>query len=186
MRPDSDRHLDAKQVQPILAAFDTIAAHSEACSLRCSNTIRTARSRSSGEYLGDVDSFVMAPVSQELEPPANPERFSEQVCDDLRAGVFAMGKQRARITDPVPIDLMIQRAGTGRQTDRTGRRVVSPKLPLLSPNPADVSNYDWYWQISAQAAAVYDRSARRVFSIQDRIKLHAQTSVMPRRAHLKS
>jgi hypothetical protein len=43
--------------------------------MRCSNTIRTARSRTSAENFGDFDSFVMAPVSQELEPPANPGRF---------------------------------------------------------------------------------------------------------------
>src|SRR5262249_31392473 len=63
-------------VQPILAAIDTIAAHCDACSVRCSNTIRTARSRTSAENFGDFDSFVMAPVSQEVEPPANPERFT--------------------------------------------------------------------------------------------------------------
>src|SRR5690348_6327733 len=63
-------------VQPILAAIDTIAAHCDACSVRCSNTIRTARSRTSLENFGDFDSVVMAPVSQELEPPANPGRFN--------------------------------------------------------------------------------------------------------------
>ena len=41
-------------VRPILAAIDTIAAHCEACSARCSNTIRTARSRTSAESFGDV------------------------------------------------------------------------------------------------------------------------------------
>src|SRR5690348_5819088 len=63
-------------VQPILAAIDTIAAHCDACSVRCSNTIRTARSRTSLENFGDFDSVVMAPVSQELEPPANPGRLT--------------------------------------------------------------------------------------------------------------
>jgi hypothetical protein len=33
------------------------------------------RSRTSAENFGDFDSVVMAPVSQELEPPANPGRF---------------------------------------------------------------------------------------------------------------
>src|SRR3954469_3691099 len=59
--------------QPILAAIELIAAHCEACSLWWSSTIRTARARTSGEY-GGVR-FVMAPSSQELEPPGNPGRF---------------------------------------------------------------------------------------------------------------
>jgi hypothetical protein len=60
-------------VHPIFAAIELIAAHSEACSPRCSNTIRTARDRTSGEYLVCL---VIAPSSQGLEPPANPPRFS--------------------------------------------------------------------------------------------------------------
>src|SRR6185437_1173909 len=64
-------------VQPILPAIDSIAAHCEACSPRCSNTIRTARSRTSGEYVGDFFFGVsIAPSSQELEPPRIPERFT--------------------------------------------------------------------------------------------------------------
>jgi hypothetical protein len=41
-------------VQPILAAIEAIAAHCDVCSARCSNTIRTARSRTSVENLWDV------------------------------------------------------------------------------------------------------------------------------------
>src|SRR5690606_39024971 len=37
-------------VQPIFPAIDAIAAHCEPCSSWCSSTIRTARSRTSGEY----------------------------------------------------------------------------------------------------------------------------------------
>jgi hypothetical protein len=44
---------------------------------RCSSTIRTARSRTSGENF--VDLF-MAPFSQELEPPPNPGRFTADRC----------------------------------------------------------------------------------------------------------
>ncbi|MSP98339.1 MAG: hypothetical protein EXR29_14220 [Betaproteobacteria bacterium] len=40
---------------------------------RCSCTIRTARSRTSGENLLDL---FMAPSSQGLEPPRNPGRFT--------------------------------------------------------------------------------------------------------------
>src|SRR6185312_2242051 len=59
--------------QPIFGAIESTAAHSDGYSPRCSCTMRTARSRTSGENL--VDLF-MAPSSQELEPPQNPGRFS--------------------------------------------------------------------------------------------------------------
>ena len=54
-------------------AIDSMAAHSDGYSPRCSCTMRTARSRTSGENL--VDLF-MAPFSCELEPPQNPGRFT--------------------------------------------------------------------------------------------------------------
>src|SRR5690606_22214185 len=50
-------------------------AQREGYSPRCSCTIRTARSRTSGENLDD---FFMAPFSHELEPPQNPGRFNSQ------------------------------------------------------------------------------------------------------------
>ena len=74
-------------VQPILTAIEAIAAHCDVCSLRCSNTIRTARSRTSGENFGDFDSLVMAPLSQELEPPANPGRFKRDGATAIDIGV---------------------------------------------------------------------------------------------------
>src|SRR5256714_11501306 len=60
--------------QPIFSAIEWIADHCEVCSAWWSKTIRTARARTSGEYGGTR--FVMAPSSQELEPPENPVRFS--------------------------------------------------------------------------------------------------------------
>ncbi|MEX3791334.1 hypothetical protein AB3X86_36600, partial [Paraburkholderia sp. BR14374] len=43
----------------------------------CSRTIRTARSRTSGEYLGHFFFvFSIAPFSQEVEPPEIPGRFT--------------------------------------------------------------------------------------------------------------
>src|SRR6187431_1400363 len=60
--------------QPIFSAIERIANHCEACSPWWSRTIRTARARTSGEYGGTR--FVMAPSSQELEPPENPGRFT--------------------------------------------------------------------------------------------------------------
>src|SRR5690606_12443683 len=60
--------------QPILGAMDSMAAHSEGYSPRCSCTMRTARSRTSGENLFDF--FLMAQSSQRKEPPQNPGRFT--------------------------------------------------------------------------------------------------------------
>ena len=44
----------------------------------CSSTVRTARARTSGEYLCVIGLFI-APSSQVLEPPTNPERFTLDV-----------------------------------------------------------------------------------------------------------
>jgi hypothetical protein len=60
-------------VHPIFSAIEQIAAHCEACFPARSNTIRTARSRTSGENLV---ALVMTPSSQGLEPPQNPARFN--------------------------------------------------------------------------------------------------------------
>src|SRR6266496_615588 len=67
--------------QPIFSAIEWIADHWEVCSAWWSRTIRTARARTSGEYGGTR--FVMAPSSQELEPPENPVRFKIVIMDNL-------------------------------------------------------------------------------------------------------
>jgi hypothetical protein len=59
--------------QPIFGAIDSIAAHSDGYSPRCSCTILTARSRTSGENLFD---FFMAQSSQGVEHPEKPGRFT--------------------------------------------------------------------------------------------------------------
>ena len=76
-RPDTA--LSVCGAQPILAEIDSTAAHRDACSPRCSSTIRPARSRISGEYRL-VALLVIAPPSHEGEPPENPARFS-QLCE---------------------------------------------------------------------------------------------------------
>jgi hypothetical protein len=58
---------------PNLCAMEQIAAHCEGCSSWCSNTMRTARSRSSWGYLPGLD---MAPTSHQSEPPGIPGRFN--------------------------------------------------------------------------------------------------------------
>ena len=76
----------------------------------------------------------------------------------------------AMVTDLGPIDSMIQRAGRlWRHSDRTDRPVDAPELLVLSPDPADVKDKDWYRILSRRAAAVYDhhgivwRSAKVLF-----------------------
>src|SRR5438270_1978815 len=74
----SDRRTQLRSVspvQPILPAIELIAAHCDGCSAWWSNTMRTARSRTSAENLFVVG-LLIAPSSQDVEPPANPVRFN--------------------------------------------------------------------------------------------------------------
>src|SRR5690554_5793963 len=79
--------------QPIFGAIDSIAAHSEGYSPRCSCTMRTARSRTSGE---NFDDLFMAPSSQELEPPQNPGRFTCFLYGKINVQVSAHSDSRGR------------------------------------------------------------------------------------------
>src|SRR3981189_1037672 len=77
-------------VQPILAETETIVAQRDGCSCSCSSTSGTARERTSGENLLLV-CLLMAPPSQELEPPASPERFKripQQFRKRYRVGIL--------------------------------------------------------------------------------------------------
>jgi len=59
----------------------------------CSRTIRTARSRTSGE---DITGLLMTPSSQDLEPPTNSGRFTQvlaRVCLDTAPTAFPAGTQ---------------------------------------------------------------------------------------------
>jgi hypothetical protein len=53
--------------------------------------MHTARARTSGEYLAEV-CFVMAPPSQGLEPPANPERFISKVPEVAVGAIWVDGR----------------------------------------------------------------------------------------------
>ena len=55
----SDQFRSVSAEQPIFPAIEEIVAHCDACSASCSRTIRTARARTSGEYLPGVP---MAPI----------------------------------------------------------------------------------------------------------------------------
>ena len=70
--------VDDAQVRPLQSA-------------RCSCTMRTARSRTSGENLFDL---VIAPSSQVLEPPQKPGRFTGSIQVEL-AQIFANAIRRA-------------------------------------------------------------------------------------------
>jgi len=67
---DKDMALLALDLRP------GVAAHREAWSAPCSNTIRTAGEPISAEYRFDVFDFSIARTSQGLEPPASPARFN--------------------------------------------------------------------------------------------------------------
>src|SRR5690606_36964898 len=78
-------------VQPNLAAIEPSAAHCDGYSDWCSNTIRTARSLTSGEYLVCL---LMTPSSQEMEPPGKPGRFTCAVANKLARRLWAAEHHR--------------------------------------------------------------------------------------------
>ncbi|HEX5957169.1 MAG TPA: CRISPR-associated helicase Cas3' [Hyphomicrobiaceae bacterium] len=99
---------------------------------------------------------------------------------DSRRGFVVVGTQileqsldydvDAMITDLAPVDLIVQRAGRlWRHTHRGDRPLSAPELLVLSPDPARVTDKDWYRTLSARAAAVYNhhgiiwRSAKVLF-----------------------
>src|SRR5271156_6437107 len=83
-------------VQPILGAIDRIVAQRDGCSCSCSRTRRTARLRTSGENLFVV-LLMAAPPSQELEPPANPGRFTPWL-NRRHSGVIRL-RQRCQFSE---------------------------------------------------------------------------------------
>ena len=113
-------------VQPIFDAIELIAAHCEGWSLPCSSTIRTARSRTSGENRLEVF-FVMAPPSQAVEPPANPGRFTgSSRCPAGPLGgshrPLARSASGDRAGEPRPLRSLCPRNCAGCTTGAAGRR----------------------------------------------------------------
>jgi len=102
------------------------AAHCERWSLPCSSTIRTARSRTSGENRLEVF-FVMAPPSQAVEPPANPGRFTgSSRCPAGPLGgshrPLARSASGDRAGEPRPLRSLCPRNCAGCTTGAAGRR----------------------------------------------------------------
>jgi hypothetical protein len=77
-------------VQPILPAIDSMAAHCDGYWSLASNTMRTARSTTSGETFGNF--LIMAPSSQSKEPPQIPGRFTLVPSDINALGPVQMTK----------------------------------------------------------------------------------------------
>lgn len=84
-----------------LGSMDSMAAHSEGYSPRCSRTMRTARSRTSGENWFDF--LLMAQASQRKEPP------------QTRGGSVPGPKRR----EPMPSGWFIRNVSTDRRADQT-------------------------------------------------------------------
>ena len=74
-------------VQQILAAIDTMGAYCDPYALAASPTIRTARSITSGEYLG---CFFMTIFSQTMEPLQKPGRFNSGLRKQSAARIAAL------------------------------------------------------------------------------------------------
>src|SRR5690606_16610917 len=70
-------------VGPNFSATETTASHCESQCCSASNTIRTARSRSSTGYFPGLFWSVMTPSSQGLEPARYSGRFRHQLIDSL-------------------------------------------------------------------------------------------------------
>ena len=82
-------------VQPIFSATDRTAPHCDICSVVCSCTNRTARSRTSGE---NRVNFPMTPSSHSLESPAIPARFTTHAfLADNPDAAFAAVRQFRRV-----------------------------------------------------------------------------------------
>ncbi|AUS44029.1 hypothetical protein CYD94_12735 [Ralstonia solanacearum] len=107
--------------------MDSTAAHSDGYSPRCSCTMRTARSRTSGENL-----FVlfMAPFSQELEPPRIPGRFNPSM-ESL--------DQEVAINFTAPIHLIAELLPTLRRQDKA--YIINVSSGLAFSPLADVPVY---------------------------------------------
>ena len=82
--------------QPILAEIGTTAAHRDSCCPSRSRTMRTARLRTSGEYVFPC-LLMMLLLARDLEPPASPARFKG---DDRAPGPYRVLERVAVRSDP--------------------------------------------------------------------------------------
>ena len=136
---------------------ETIAAHCVSCPPWGSRTNRTARSRSSGEYL--FECFI-APVSQGLEPPGNPVRFTSQ--NRLQVKMFAKYRHRDTSSQDSKTSTT-RRAGTVAQGPRPTRKAATPRV-LRCPHglPAGPAVLDGAAHRMVRAAGLRLRRRMRV------------------------
>jgi hypothetical protein len=87
--------------QPILGAIDSMAAQRDGYSPRCSCTMRTARSRTSGEKRFDF--LLMTPSSQSVEPPQIPGRFKRRCVSMSLGEPCAFARRQLPQIDPPPL-----------------------------------------------------------------------------------
>jgi len=59
------------------------------------------------------------------------------------------------VSDLAPIDLLLQRAGRLWRHTRPDRPIAGPKLLVVSPDPVDAPDEDWYEQAFPRGAYVY-------------------------------
>ncbi|WP_246119061.1 Crp/Fnr family transcriptional regulator, partial [Cupriavidus campinensis] len=77
---------------------------------RDSATMRTARSRTSGENLTGF--FIVAPFSQEVEPPLNPGRFNQQLCRWLLLSIDRLPSNDLTMTQELIANMLgVRRSG---------------------------------------------------------------------------
>ena len=105
-----------------------MAAHSDSYSVWCSNTMRTARSRISGEYL--LDLFI-TPSSQEMEPPTNPGRFNELIFD------AATRRERSEFVAFLYSDI---------PPELSDRAMITPNLQIISRREAIIGGIRANWK----------------------------------------
>src|SRR5262249_4270318 len=133
------------------SAIEVMAAHCESCAASCSKTIRTARVRTSGENrLG----LVMAPSSQDLEPPGKSGRFrlvllplGDRVAFPLSPGpaaaVRSCSRQGARLSaNPLLTGFGRPQKDDGSRVSRlpgSDRRVITRRENDINTKPHEVS-----------------------------------------------
>lgn len=108
-------------------------------------------------------------IEKKVQAQLGRDSTRETRCDVRGRGFVLVGTQileqsldydvDAMVTDLAPVDMIIQRAGRlWRHPHRNAERPIGEaerELLIVSPDPADVRDKDWYRNLSKRAAAVY-------------------------------
>src|SRR5579871_1221221 len=122
----------ASGVQPILDAIELIAAHCDGCSGCCSNTNRTARSRTSAGYLLRRP---IAPSSQALEPPGTPGRFTINENDQRKRSTKTINEndQRKRSTKTINEKRVQRKVRESKERRNNNRSFFATQAAVRAP-----------------------------------------------------